>query len=507
MATNEVCDWSTLHDLSVHQQRQHGRRCVDCQKLKNELTEVRLELKSVKEIVNLLNQDLASSSVYEHNLLGEEPPKSIDTPWENPRHSTKTSFSESTVRNSFFNTNNRFQVLDKLQESDSIVVTPSETLQTGKVHKNITNTRRTCQQEEDQIPKVISSTNPSNIDSLERESQNYQPIPVIVNGSTTARKNTPTKRHSKTTANKKDHKLLIIGDSHARRWAQNVKAQIKNNFHIQGLIKPGAGADILETTAKSDITSQSKKDVVVVCVGANDIAKNNTKIALNHISNFVKSNNHTNIIVTNLPHRFDLPQSSCVNSEISSFNRKLIKNMKLYNHASILEMCNKRKFFTNHGLHLNGLGKEVMAEKIASHTLTVLNQKKNPPIVVSWNSEKATIVTQLERASNTTPIKTKETPENTTSANVCNGVSILRKDNTWVDDIGIPVQNGICNTSDENTDNKEAFHQSQLQPSNSQAAIRETEEMKTQHLEQNKALCKVSSRLKKPVIKSDDFLW
>jgi len=128
-----------------------------------------------------------------------------------------------------------------------------------------------------------------------------------------------------------------------------------------------------------------------------------------------------------------------------------------------------------------------MAEKIASHTLTVLNQKKNPPIVVSWSSEKATTVTQLERALNITPIKIKETPENTTSANVCNGVSILLKDNTWVDDIGIPVQNGICNTSDENTDDKEAFHQSQLQPSNSQAAIRETEEMKTHHPEQKKS--------------------
>jgi hypothetical protein len=222
------------------------------------------------------------------------------------------------------------------------VGTSGTTLQTGKVHRDTKNTSRTCQQEEDQTPKVISNTNPINIDSLKMESQNHQPIPVIVNGSTTASKNIPTKKHKKTIANKKNHKLLIIGDSHARRWAQNVQAQIKNNFLIQGIIKPGAGANILETTAKSDIISQTKNDVVVVCVGANDIAKNNARIALNHINNFVKLNNHTNIIVKNLPHTFDLPQSSCVNSEISSFNRRLIKNMKLYNHASILEMCNKR---------------------------------------------------------------------------------------------------------------------------------------------------------------------
>jgi hypothetical protein len=120
--------------------------------------------------------------------------------------------------------------------------------------------------------------------------------------------------------------------------------------------------------------------VVIVCGGANDVAKNNAKMALKHISNFVKSNNHTNIIVTNLPHGFALIQSSCVNSEIRSFNRKLIKSIKIYNHASILEMCSGRKFVPNHGLHLNGLGKEVMAKKKNSFPHTYITKpKKEPP--------------------------------------------------------------------------------------------------------------------------------
>jgi hypothetical protein len=96
-------------------------------------------------------------------------------------------------------------------------------------------------------------------------------------------------------------------------------------------------------------------------------------------------------------------------------------------------------------------------------------------------------VTKSERALIITPIKTKETPENTTSANEGNGVSILLKDNTWVDDIGISVQNGISNTPGENTDDKEAFLQSQLQPSNNQEEIREVGKRKTQHLNQKKS--------------------
>ena len=126
--------------------------------------------------------------------------------------------------------------------------------------------------------------------------------------------------------------------------------------------------------------------MVIVCGGANDVAKNNAKMALNQISNLVKSYNNTNIIVINLPHRFDLMHHSCVNNEIRSFNRKLRKNLKLLNHVSILEMCSERKFFTKHGLHLNGLGKEVMAKQLISHTFTLLNQKENPIIVLGWNA-------------------------------------------------------------------------------------------------------------------------
>jgi hypothetical protein len=122
--------------------------------------------------------------------------------------------------------------------------------------------------------------------------------------------------------------------------------------------------------------------------------------------------------------------------------------------------------------------------------LTVLNQKKNPPIVVSWSSKKATTKTQLGRALNITSLKTKETPETTTSANVCNGVNVLPKDNTWVEDTGIPVQNGTCNTLGGNTDDTAAVHQSQPQQSNSQEATWEIEEMKIHHQEQKKSSVK-----------------
>jgi hypothetical protein len=87
-----------------------------------------------------------------------------------------------------------------------------------------------------------------------------------------------------------------------------------------------------------------------------------------------------------------------------------MKSLKPFNHVSILEMCSERKFITNHGLHLNGLGKEEMAKKIVSYTCTLLNQKKNPPVVLSWSSVNTSTDTQLGRVSNLVPTTIKESP-------------------------------------------------------------------------------------------------
>ena len=54
---------------------------------------------------------------------------------------------------------------------------------------------------------------------------------------------------------------------------------------------------------------------------------------------------------------------------------------------SILEIGTDRKLFTNHGLHLSGLGKEVLSKKIVSLTYAILDQKMNPPLFLIWNSD------------------------------------------------------------------------------------------------------------------------
>jgi hypothetical protein len=75
--------------------------------------------------------------------------------------------------------------------------------------------------------------------------------------------------------------------------------------------------------------------------------RNNSKVALLQIAKFSQGINNTNIIVLDIPHRYDLGKNSCVNKEIQSFNQKLRKLTKLLKHVSVLEVSSNREDFAH----------------------------------------------------------------------------------------------------------------------------------------------------------------
>ena len=78
-------------------------------------------------------------------------------------------------------------------------------------------------------------------------------------------------------------------------------------------------------------------------------------------------------------------------------------------------MSTDRKLFTNHGLHLNGLGKELLSKQIVSLTYAILDQKKDPPIILSWNSDLShTDTLHQESVIIRTSTRTKKTPSTKT---------------------------------------------------------------------------------------------
>jgi hypothetical protein len=131
-------------------------------------------------------------------------------------------------------------------------------------------------------------------------------------------------------------------------------------------VRPGANIDTLTSSTTEDIKHLTNNDIIVFGGGTNDVSKNNSQDGPKHIVNIVKMNSHTNIILMSVPHRHDLSEWSCVNSEVKVFNRKLVKLMKPYKHVIVVKVNLDRKFFTRQGLHKNNLGKERIALKIAN---------------------------------------------------------------------------------------------------------------------------------------------
>ena len=86
----------------------------------------------------------------------------------------------------------------------------------------------------------------------------------------------------------------------------------------------------------------------------------------------------------NIPLRYDIPNSPYVNKIISMLNRKLHKLVKVNPHTSFLETFNDRNLFTNHGLHRNKLGKNLVKLQLASFLLTEFVPNTSKPILLEW---------------------------------------------------------------------------------------------------------------------------
>jgi hypothetical protein len=136
----------------------------------------------------------------------------------------------------------------------------------------------------------------------------------------------------------KKHKIIVIGDSHARGCAAEIKLNLDEGFEVQGFVTPGTGANTVTTSAKSDIQHLSKQDVVVVWGGSKDVGKNETKKGIKCIQRFVKTNNHTNFILMDIPHRYDLERTSCVNKEVERYNRRIRKHMKVFENTEVMKI-------------------------------------------------------------------------------------------------------------------------------------------------------------------------
>jgi hypothetical protein len=203
----------------------------------------------------------------------------------------------------------------------------------------------------------ISSTNVNKVDLVHNLKKDEERNNMGINerGETNVRNYTLIKGKNKYVEmqSKHKHKIRIIGDSHIKKSAAELRVILEHRYEIMGFTKPGALMTDIMKTATDECTLLSNKYILVLLAGANDISKNNTAEAPRSLTKFLEGHKRINIILIHTLHRHDLSTTSCVNMEVLKFNRQVKRIIKLNPKAKLMEVELQRKHFTRHGQHLN----------------------------------------------------------------------------------------------------------------------------------------------------------
>ena len=160
--------------------------------------------------------------------------------------------------------------------------------------------------------------------------------------------------------------MVILGDSHLKGSVPKIDNYLSSKFEVRGFIKPDAGFE--KIVGKTILASSrlKNKDVFLCNGGGNDVYNTNSKKVILLIIKFFQGNDKSNIIMLDTPHRYDLSDNLHVHKDVKTFNSKLKKIAKLFKHITILEFSLTRNCFTQHGSHLNGYGKGLLAKQPTS---------------------------------------------------------------------------------------------------------------------------------------------
>jgi hypothetical protein len=163
----------------------------------------------------------------------------------------------------------------------------------------------------------INADNPQNQDNLSNQIHKD----AEVNKMTKLRTNSVNYTNEK--IGKKNKKTAVMGDSHARGLAKELKYRLNHELEIRGIKKPGSTLLKLVKTTCSDLKTLTKRGVCLVWGDTNDVGRNETNMGIHMLNDFISSHEHANIIVLNVSYRHDFVPNSYVNYEAKVLNRKL----------------------------------------------------------------------------------------------------------------------------------------------------------------------------------------
>jgi hypothetical protein len=217
------------------------------------------------------------------------------------------------------------------------------------------------------------------VKTKKEDPQTYH-IPTLINGTEINKilktvSSEMTCRNNVTKNKLSQHTVSMIGDSFLRGIRDNVDLSLSNKFSTYSMVKPGGDLKTILDSAKYAADSLTLEDVIVICGGSNDFNPEKAEPTTDHIRGFVKTYIRTNIVLTEVPARYDLSYYSHINKGIRSFNRKLLEIAAENKQLTLLEIGMDRKYHTRHGLHFNKPGKLLFSNRITEAIYSILNKK------------------------------------------------------------------------------------------------------------------------------------
>jgi len=343
MADNQLQEVSRSLNIFNNLENNEELKCQYCDMLKKDLQEAKQDILSYREIIKILLEE--QSNTQQQQLRTEEPCR------EELFHTTSRNTSmKITLRAGIRPSNliqviptaNKFEILSKVNDSNEATCSTSTSI----------------------INNATSRKFKKN--SQKKTQQSLQ---------TTQRKKK---------LERKRQRILLLGDSHARKCATNLQHNLGDDYEVTSVVKPGARMEGILSPTSENVKSLSDNDVLIVWGGSNDISGNNTKEAINQLCKFIKEKSTVNLVIMKAPQRHDLISSSCVNNEVLKFNRLIEKRLKPYTNAKLFDLDLGRSHYTTHGQHLNSSGKEFIANKLAILIKDVFAKKQLTPIQIPW---------------------------------------------------------------------------------------------------------------------------
>lgn len=164
-------------------------------------------------------------------------------------------------------------------------------------------------------------------------------------------------------------RIVVLADSHGRNLSYRLQELCKY-YNVCVYTKPGAKIKSIIKEGKHSISNLGKDDFLVVLAGTNDMNRNEPgQLTVGQgINHLISIGTKTNVIISSIPYRYDVPY---LNDNISFVNMGIAKKIRSYEGKlnivyEDINLALQRTSYTTHGLHLNKRGKHILCQNIAN---------------------------------------------------------------------------------------------------------------------------------------------